>query len=279
MLDQPDRYPGHVDFTAEVERSLRVLDGAVVVFSAVEGVEAQSETVWRQANKYGVPRLCFINKMDRIGASFERVLEQMRRRLNAEPLPLFIPIGASTTFKGIIDLIEQKAMYFDAATFGKNIQITEIPDEHKEAAAEWRSKLIEAVAVLDDAAMEEYLNNGDLPVEKIHELLRKATLERKIQPTFCGTSLHYCGVQPVLDGVNRYLPSPLDRPPVTVRTRPPVKSRNAWSPASPIRMSRSRGSSLRFRLTSMPTCAGCGSTPGFSRAGRVCLTLGRARRS
>jgi elongation factor G len=207
--------PGHVDFTAEVERSLRVLDGAVVVFSAVEGVEAQSETVWRQANKYGVPRLCFINKMDRIGASFERVLEQMRRRLNAEPLPLYIPIGASTTFKGIIDLIEQKAMYFDAATFGKNIQITEIPDEYKEAAAEWRSKLIEAVAVLDDAAMEEYLNNGDLPVEKIHELLRKATLERKIQPTFCGTSLHYCGVQPVLDGVNRYLPSPLDRPPVT----------------------------------------------------------------
>ena len=207
--------PGHVDFTAEVERSLRVLDGAVVVFSAVEGVEAQSETVWRQANKYGVPRLCFINKMDRIGASFERVLEQMRRRLNAEPLPLFIPIGASTTFKGIIDLIEQKAMYFDAASFGKNIQITDIPEEHKDAAAEWRSKLIEAVAVLDDAAMEEYLNNGDLPVEKIHELLRKATLERKVQPTFCGTSLHYCGVQPVLDAVNRYLPSPLDRPPVS----------------------------------------------------------------
>lgn len=207
--------PGHVDFTAEVERSLRVLDGAVVVFSAVEGVEAQSETVWRQANKYGVPRLCFINKMDRIGASFERVLDQMRRRLNAEPLPLFIPIGASTTFKGIIDLIQQKAMYFDAASLGKKIEITDIPEEHQAAAAEWRSKLIEAVAVLDDAAMEEYLNSGDLPVEKIHELLRKATLERKVQPTFCGTSLHYCGVQPVLDGVIRYLPSPLDRPPVT----------------------------------------------------------------
>ncbi len=207
--------PGHVDFTAEVERSLRVLDGAVVVFSAVEGVEAQSETVWRQANKYNVPRLCFINKMDRIGASFERVLEQMRRRLNAEPLPLFIPMGASTTFKGIIDLIEQKAMYFDTASYGKKIEITDIPEEYQAVAAEWRAKLIEAVAVLDDAAMEIYLNDGELPVEKIHELLRMATLQGKIQPTFCGTSLHFCGVQPVLDGVNRYLPSPLDRPPVS----------------------------------------------------------------
>lgn len=206
--------PGHVDFTAEVERSLRVLDGAVVVFSAVEGVEAQSETVWRQANKYGVPRLCFINKMDRIGASFERTLQQMQKRLHADPVPLFIPMGASTTFMGIIDLIAQKALYFDAKTYGKVVDVRDIPDEFQESAAEWRGKLLEAVAVLDDAAMEVYLDEGDLPVETIHTLLRVGTLQRKLQPTFCGTSLHYCGVQPVLDGVLGCLPSPLDRPPV-----------------------------------------------------------------
>ncbi len=206
--------PGHVDFTAEVERSLRVLDGACVVFSAVEGVEAQSETVWRQANKYNVPRICFINKMDRIGASFERVLQQMERRLNAVPLPLFIPMGASTTFKGIIDLIQRKSMYFDEASLGKKIEITDVPEEFKDAVDEWRGKLIESVAVLDDSAMEMYLTDGDLPVDVIHSLLRKATLAGKVQPTFCGTSLHYCGVQPLLDGVVEFLPSPLDRPPV-----------------------------------------------------------------
>lgn len=206
--------PGHVDFTAEVERSLRVLDGACVVFSAVEGVEAQSETVWRQATKYGVPRICFINKMDRIGASFERTLQQMQRRLHAEPLPLFLPMGASTTFAGIIDLIDRKAMYFDESSLGKSVNVTEIPEEFRAMTEEWRAKLVESVAVLDDAATEKYLTEGDLPVETIHVLLRQATLQGKVQPTFCGTSLHYCGVQPLLDGVARYLPSPLDRPPV-----------------------------------------------------------------
>ena len=225
--------PGHVDFTAEVERSLRVLDGAVVVFSAMEGVEAQSETVWRQANKYAVPRMCFINKMDRIGASFERVIDQMRNRLNAEPCPLFIPIGAGGAFEGIIDLIEQKAMYFDAASKGENVEVKEIPEEHQAAAQDWRSKLVEMVAVLDDAAMEQYLNDGDLPKEKIHELLRKGTIERRFQPLFCGTSLKYCGVQPLLDGVARYLPSPLDRPPVKGTNPKPKKNESAEAERNP----------------------------------------------
>jgi elongation factor G len=219
--------PGHVDFTAEVERSLRVLDGAVVVFSAMEGVEAQSETVWRQANKYGVPRMCFINKMDRIGASFERVLEQMRKRLGAEPCPLFIPIGAGGAFEGIIDLLEMKALYFSFEGKGENIDVRDIPEDYVDSAKEWRGKLVETVAVIDDAAMEMYLNDGDLPKEKIHELLRKATLERRLQPVFCGTSLKYCGVQPLLDGVARYLPSPLDRPPVEGINPKPKKNEPA----------------------------------------------------
>ncbi len=206
--------PGHVDFTAEVERSLRVLDGAVVVFSAVEGVEAQSETVWRQADRYHVPRLCFINKMDRIGASFERTLGQMRSRLKANPVPLTIPIGSQHDFVGIIDLIRRKALYFDAAQQGRVIREEEIPEEHQLIAEEWRSKLIDVLAERDDAAMEQFFAEGDLPEETIHRLLREATIAGELQPTFAGTSLHYIGVQPILDGVARYLPSPLDIPPV-----------------------------------------------------------------
>ncbi|SFI35108.1 elongation factor G [Planctomicrobium piriforme] len=213
--------PGHVDFTAEVERSLRVLDGAVVVFSAVEGVEAQSETVWRQADRYHVPRLCFINKMDRIGASFERVLEQMRKRLNAKPVPLTIPIGAEHGFKGIIDLVRRKALYFDSASQGRTITETEIPEDYVEIAETWRSQLIDIIAERDDAAMEQFFAEGDLPEETIFRILRQATLAGELQPTFTGTSLHYVGVQPILDGVNRFLPSPLDVPPVTgINPRP-----------------------------------------------------------
>ena len=206
--------PGHVDFTAEVERSLRVLDGAVVVFSAVEGVEAQSETVWRQADRYNVPRLCFINKMDRMGADFERTLDQMRKRLHAEPVVLMLPIGSSSTFTGIIDLIERKALYFDAAQMGQKIDVREIPEEMQAVAETWRNRLLETVAVLDDSLMDQYLTEGDLPSELIHKWLRVGTIQGKMQPLLSGTSLHYCGVQPVLDGVARYLPSPLDRPPV-----------------------------------------------------------------
>lgn len=219
--------PGHVDFTAEVERSLRVLDGAVVVFSAVEGVEAQSETVWRQADRYKVPRLCFINKMDRIGASFERTLEQMRTRLKANPIPLTIPIGAEHGFSGIIDLIRRKALYFDSATQGRDIREEEIPEDHKDIAEEWRSKLIDIVAERDDAAMEKFFAEGDLDEETIHRILRVATLAGEIQPTFSGTSLHYIGVQPILDGVAAYLPSPLDIPPVKGINPKPKKNESA----------------------------------------------------
>ena len=206
--------PGHVDFTAEVERSLRVLDGAVVVFSAVEGVEAQSETVWRQADRYNVPRLCFVNKMDRIGAGFERVLGQIEERLKGKPIPLFIPIGAEHDFEGIIDLIEQKALYFDKDSLGKSIETNEIPAEMVDIAELWRGKLLEQVAMQNEEAMEAYLEDGTLPAETIHQLLREGTIRGDYQPTFVGSSLDYVGVQPILDGVNRYLPSPLDVPPV-----------------------------------------------------------------
>ncbi len=206
--------PGHVDFTAEVERSLRVLDGAVVVFSAMEGVEAQSETVWRQADRYKVPRICFINKMDRIGASFERTLAQIEKRLNATPVPLYIPMGAGHEFKGIIDVLAQKAMYFDVANFGKDVRIEEIPEEHRESAKNWHAKLMDIVAMYDDELMQAYLEGEAIAPEKIYRVLREATLALHVQPVFCGSSLDYCGVQPILDGVQRYLPSPLDVPPV-----------------------------------------------------------------
>ena len=206
--------PGHVDFTAEVERSLRVLDGAVMIFSAVEGVEAQSETVWRQATHYQVPRICFINKMDRIGADFERTFNDINERLRAQPIALQIPIGSNTNLKGLIDLIEMKALYFDGASQGASYTTGEIPEDYLDVANNWRQKLLEAVADLDDVAMEELLETEDISKTTIHNLLRVATLEGIVQPTFCGTALDFIGVQPLLDGVCRYLPSPIDRPPV-----------------------------------------------------------------
>ena len=206
--------PGHVDFTAEVERSLRVLDGAVVVFSAVEGVEAQSETVWRQADRYGVPRICFINKLDRIGANFEGTFAEIQRRLQANPVALSIPIGASSDFEGIIDLVEMKALYFDEASRGGEIDVREIPDDSIEEAQLWRGQLLDTVSLIDDDVMTACIDTGTAPPEMIHKALRAATLVGDVQPTFCGSSLDYVGVQPLLDGVNRYLPSPLDMPPV-----------------------------------------------------------------
>ncbi|MDA0835206.1 MAG: elongation factor G [Planctomycetota bacterium] len=207
--------PGHVDFTAEVERSLRVLDGAVVIFSAVEGVEAQSETVWRQANKYRVPRLCFINKLDRMGASFERTFDQIKNRLKSDPVALQIPIGSGpNSFAGIIDLIEMKALYFDTESKGEKVDIVDIPDELKSQAAEWRNRLIDTVTRFDDDLLSQYLETETLTSNDIHRVLRHATLHGLVQPTFCGSALDYTGVQPLLDGVDRYLPSPLDRPPV-----------------------------------------------------------------
>jgi elongation factor G len=224
--------PGHVDFTAEVERSLRVLDGALVVFSAVEGVEAQSETVWRQADRYHVPRICFINKMDRIGADFNRTFGQIVNRLAGHPIAVQIPIGVGAgpvppAFVGIIDLIEMKALYFDSGTKGREIKVTEIPDEYREAAQEARAELLEAVALLDDGIMETYLSTDDVPVDQIHRLLRVGTIQGMLQPTFCGASLDYIGVQPLLDAVVRYLPSPLDRPPVEGEHPNPKKPESA----------------------------------------------------
>ena len=219
--------PGHVDFTAEVERSLRVLDGAVVVFSAVEGVEAQSETVWRQANKYHVPRLCFINKMDRIGAGFERTFKEVARRLQASPVALTIPIGAGNDFKGIIDLVHQREVYFDAESKGQKIEFREIAPEREQEAERWRAQLLDAVSLVDDAVMQEYMDSGTVAPAKIYAALRAATLAGSLQPTFCGSSLDYCGVQLVLDGVIRYLPSPLDVPPVTGTNPAPKKNQPA----------------------------------------------------
>ena len=210
--------PGHVDFTAEVERSLRVLDGAVVIFSAVEGVEAQSETVWRQADTYNVPRICFINKMDRIGADFYRVLDQIEKRLHAKPVPITIPIGAGSNnpeeFEGIIDLLQMKALYFDVESRGEKIEVKEIPEKYLDDAQLWRTNLLESVADLDEEVMETYLETETIEEDVLQKLLRKATIDRVLQPTYCGTSLDYTGVQPLLDAVSNYLPSPLDRPPV-----------------------------------------------------------------
>ena len=222
--------PGHVDFTAEVERSLRVLDGGVVVFSAVEGVEAQSETVWRQADRYHVPRVCFINKMDRIGAGFERVLGQIENRLHASPVPLQLPIGEGPVdrpggFCGIIDLIEMKALYFDSENQGKVIRSESIPEGEQERASEWRTRLIDAIALLDDEAFAIYDKTGDLPPDQIIRVLRKAVIACQLQPVLCGASLDYVGVQPILDAVIRYLPSPEDVPPVKGRNPNPKKDK------------------------------------------------------
>ncbi len=211
--------PGHVDFTAEVERSLRVLDGGVVIFSAVDGVEAQSETVWRQADRYGVPRICFVNKMDRIGANYGSVLEDIKSRLHAAPIALQIPIGAGSPpdphcFKGIIDLVTMQALYFDAESQGTKFEAKEIPEEMRDEAQRWRQKLLETVAELDEQALELYLETQDLSEETIRRLVRKGTIERQFFPTFCGTSLKYMGVQPLMDAVVDYLPCPLDRPAV-----------------------------------------------------------------
>lgn len=206
--------PGHVDFTAEVERSLRVLDGAVVIFSAVEGVEAQSETVWRQADHYRVPRVCYINKLDRIGADFDRTVGQIKERLHGEPVVLQIPHGTQQDLHGVIDLIGMQGLRFTPDSKGEQIETYEIPDELAESAARWRQELLDTIAMVDDEAMNVFLETEDIPVEIIHRVLRQATVLGKLQPTFCGASLDYIGVQPVLDAVIDYLPSPLDRPAV-----------------------------------------------------------------
>ena len=201
--------PGHVDFTAEVERSLKVLDGAVAVFAGREGVQPQSETVWRQASKYKVPRIAFINKMDRDDANFLRCVEGMKTRLHANPLPIQLPIGAAETFKGIIDLVTMKAeIYHDDD--GKNFDIVDIPAEYVAQANEYRAKMIEEIASTDDALMEKYFNGEEFTVEEIKSAIRKATLEMKVNPVCCGSAFKNKGVQALLDAIVDYLPSPVD---------------------------------------------------------------------
>ena len=210
--------PGHVDFTIEVERSMRVLDGACMVYCAVGGVQPQSETVWRQANKYRVPRMAFVNKMDRQGANFFKVYEQMRARLKANPVALQVPIGAEENFQGVVDLVKMKAIYWDDASGGTKFEEREIPSELQAEADEWREKLVEAAAESSEEVMNKYLEEGDLSESEIKEGIRLRTIAVEIVPMMCGTAFKNKGVQAMLDGVIDYLPSPLDVPAITGET-------------------------------------------------------------
>ena len=208
--------PGHVDFTAEVERSLRVLDGAVGVFCAVGGVEPQTETVWKQADTYSVPRIAFVNKMDRMGADFYAVLDDMKKKLGAEPVPLFIPVGSESSFSGIIDLIGEKYLTFSVSDQGSTVEEHDIPDSMIDTAQEWKEKLIDSVASFSDEITELYFEGEEIPRDMIISTLRKCTLERTLLPVFVGSSLKNVGVQTLLDGIVELLPSPLDLPPVEI---------------------------------------------------------------
>ena len=207
--------PGHVDFTAEVERSLRVLDGAVALFCAVGGVQPQSEQVWRQSEKYNVPKIMFVNKMDRTGADFFGAVEDVKTILKGNAVPIVIPIGAAETFKGIVDLMKMKALYFDESSLGLKVVEDEIPAELKEQADEWRNKMVESIAETDDALLEKFFAGEELTRDELMVALRKATIARQIVPALCGSSFKDKGVQPMLDAVVDFLPSPLDLPPVT----------------------------------------------------------------
>lgn len=205
--------PGHIDFTAEVQRSLRVLDGAVVVFDGVAGVEPQSETVWRQADKYNVPRICFINKLDRMGANFEAAYQSIISKLTPNAVAMEIPIGLEESFEGVIDLLLMKAVYF-AGERGERVEYKDIPETLRAKAEEWRRKMIESIAAEDEAMMNKYFAKEELSVSELRKTLREATLAFRIVPVFCGSSLHNKGVQPMLDAVIYYLPGPLDLPPL-----------------------------------------------------------------
>jgi len=204
--------PGHVDFTVEVERSLRVLDGAVALFCAVGGVEPQSETVWRQADKYRVPRIAFVNKMDRTGADFFSVINQIKTKLNANPIPIQIPIGSEDTFRGVVDLIENKAVvWHNDETLGTNYELTDVPDEMKEEVEEWRGKLVEAIAEKDDTLLEKYFDDpGSITPDHLIPVIRKSTIDRSIVPVMCGSAFKNKGVQRLLDAIAGFLPSPVD---------------------------------------------------------------------
>jgi elongation factor G len=239
--------PGHVDFTVEVERSLRVLDGAVAVFDAVAGVEPQSETVWRQADKYGVPRICFVNKMDRVGAEFHRCVEMMVSRLGATPAVIQLPWGVESDFRGVIDLVRMRAYLWNTEGKGDKYEDVEIPADHAEAAREWRDKLLETVAESDDEMMELYLGGEEPSDELLVAAIRRATIASAITPVLCGTAFKNKGVQPMLDAITAYLPSPLDIPSIkghAVGNEELVVERHA-DPAEPL-------SALAFKIMSDP---------------------------
>src|SRR5438270_3418127 len=207
--------PGHVDFTIEVERSLRVLDGAVAIFDAVAGVEPQTETVWRQANKYKVPRICFINKMDRIGADFLHAVDQIRDRLDASPAVLQIPIGAEGHFGGMVDLIGRKALVWDDAEGkGEEWHVGDVPAELVDQAEEWRHNLVDVLSHYDDHLMEKYIEDEPITADDLRRSIRAATIANEVVPVLCGSSFRNKGVQPLLDAIVDFLPSPLDLPPV-----------------------------------------------------------------
>ncbi|MBZ4376177.1 elongation factor G [Corallococcus sp. AS-1-6] len=210
--------PGHVDFTIEVERSLRVLDGAITVFDAVNGVEPQSETVWRQADRYKVPRICFINKMDRVGADFEMSVGTIKEKLGARPVRMQLPLGAEDKHKGVIDLVRMKALVFQDGEQGSRFDLQDIPAEYQEAAAAARGELLEAAAEQDDALTEKFLNGDELTEDEIRGAIRKGCVGLKLFPVFCGSAFRHKGVQPLLDAVVDYLPSPLDIPPIHGKT-------------------------------------------------------------
>ncbi len=237
--------PGHVDFTIEVERSLRVLDGAVAVFDAVSGVQPQSETVWRQADKYKVPRICFINKMDRVGADFFKSVGTIKEKLGARPVPLHVPIGAEDKFRGMIDLVKMKAITFDDETMGAKYQEIEIPAELMEQAKEYRAALEEAAAEVDDALMAKYLDGHPLTKEELIRGIRKGTCEMKFFPVIAGTAFKNKGVQQILDSVVDYMPSPLDKPDVAGTTMKGEPATRKTSDAAPF-------SSLAFKLMNDP---------------------------
>ncbi|MBI3076572.1 MAG: GTP-binding protein, partial [Deltaproteobacteria bacterium] len=206
--------PGHVDFTIEVERSLRVLDGVIGVFCGVGGVEPQTETVWRQAEKYRVPRIAFVNKMDRVGADFFRVVEMIRERLRALPVPVQVPLGREEEFTGVVDLIRMKALVYDESTLGAKFHEVEIPEEARAEAELWRERLIEALAEFDEGILEKYLGGEEIGEEELRQAVRRGTLELRLVPVLCGAAFRNKGVQPLLDAVVDYLPSPVDIPPV-----------------------------------------------------------------
>ena len=237
--------PGHVDFTIEVERSLRVLDGAVGVFCAVGGVEPQSETVWRQADRYRVPRVAFVNKMDRVGAEFDRVVGEIRDRLNATPIPVHLPVGSEEDFRGVVDLIEMKAFLFDEESLGAKFEVTEVPAELAEAAAAAREQLVDACAELDDALLERYLEGETIGADELRAALRKGTIGLKAVPVLCGSAFKNKGVQQLLDAVVAYLPSPLDVEAITGVTPKGEETTRAPEDQGPF-------SALAFKIMSDP---------------------------